>query len=98
MVVKTKLADISLVSRVRTTAGTRRNNTYKHSKNSKKTTRRTTSAIWRILEELDKPKRTLSNMNLTSIDAGKHVLAAVFKLGITRMNNRAISEFDFRRI
>ena len=91
MVVKTKLADISLVSRVRTTAGTRRNN-------SKKTTRRTTSAIWRILEELDKPKRTLSNMNLTSIDAGKHVLAAVFKLGITRMNNKAISEFDFRKI
>ena len=37
-------------------------------------------------------------MNLTSIDAGKHVLAAVFKLGITRMNNKAISEFDFRRI
>ena len=30
-------------------------------------------------------------------DAGKHVLA-VFKLGITRMNNKAISEFDFRRI
>ena len=37
-------------------------------------------------------------MNLTSIDAGKHVLAAVFKLGITRMNNKAISEFDFRKI
>ena len=30
-------------------------------------------------------------------DAGKHVLA-VFKLGITGMNNKAISEFDFRRI
>ena len=49
-VVKTKMADTSLVSRVRTIAGTRRNNGYKHSKNSKKTTRRATSAtgIWRI--------------------------------------------------
>ena len=47
---KKKKADISLVSRVRTTAETRRSNSYKHSKNSKKTTRRATSApgIWRI--------------------------------------------------
>ena len=35
--------------------------------NSKKTTRRATSAIWRIFAELDKPKRTLSKMNLTSM-------------------------------
>ena len=50
LVVKTKMADTSLASRVRTTAGTRRSNSYKHSKNSKKTTRRATSAtgIWRI--------------------------------------------------
>ena len=48
---------------VRTTAGTRRNNSSKHGKNSKKTTR--TTAIWRIFVELDKPKRILSKMNLT---------------------------------
>ena len=59
------MADISLVLRVRTTAGTRRNSGEKHSKNSKKTTRRATSAIWRIFAELDKPKHTLSQMNLT---------------------------------
>ena len=35
----------------------------KHSKNSKKTTRRATSAIWRIFAELDKHKCTLSRMN-----------------------------------
>ena len=40
------MADISLVSRVRT----RRKNSQKHGKNSKKTTRRATSAIWRISE------------------------------------------------
>ena len=67
-VVKTKMENTSLVSRVRTTAGTRRNNGWKHSKNSKKTTRRATSAIWRIFAELDKPKRTLSKMNWTSMD------------------------------
>ena len=44
LVVKTKMADISLVSRVRI----RWNNSLKHSKNSKKTTQRATSAIWRI--------------------------------------------------
>ena len=71
---KKKMADISLVSRARTAAGTRRNNNKKHGKNSKKTTRRTTSAIWRIIAELDKPKRTLSKMNL-DIDAGRHVVA-----------------------
>ena len=67
MVMKKKMADISLVSRVRTTAGTRRNNGQKHSKNSKKTTRNATSAIWRIFAEMDKPKHTLSKINLTSM-------------------------------
>ena len=43
----------------------RRNNSKKHSKNSKKTTRMATSAIWTIFVELDKPKGTLSKMNLT---------------------------------
>ena len=41
-VVKTKMADTSLVSRVRTTAGTRQNNAKKDSENSKKPTRRAT--------------------------------------------------------
>ena len=53
------MADTSLVSRVRTTAGTRQNNAKKDSENSKKPTRRATSAIWRIFAELDKPKRKL---------------------------------------
>ena len=43
-------------------------------KNSKKTTRRATSANWRIFAELDKPKRTLSKRNLTLMQV-KHVLA-----------------------
>ena len=67
-VVKTKMVDTSLVSRVRTTAGNRRNNGKKRSKNNKKTTRRATAAIWRKFAELDKPKRALSKMNLTSMD------------------------------
>ena len=54
MVVKKKKADISLVSRVRATAGTRQNNSEKHGKN---TTRRATSVIWSIFAELGKPKR-----------------------------------------
>ena len=65
------MADTSLVSRVRTTAGIRRNiekhSKMENSKNSKKTTQRATSAIWRIFAELDKPKRTVSKMNLTSM-------------------------------
>ena len=32
------------------------------------TNRRATSAIWRIFAELNKPKRTLSKMNLTSME------------------------------
>ena len=68
MIVKTKMADTSLVSRVRTTtAGTRRNNSYEHSKNSTKTTRLAISAVWRIFAELDKLKRTLSKMNLKTM-------------------------------
>ena len=54
---KKKKADISLVSRVRATAGTRQNNSEKHGKNSKNTTRRATSVIWSIFAELGKPKR-----------------------------------------
>ena len=48
---------------------------WPNSKNSKKTTRRTTSAIWRICAELNDflspklaDKRTLSKMNLTSME------------------------------
>ena len=47
----------------------------KHSKNSKKTTQWTTSAIWRIFAELNNPlspkladKHALSKMNLTSTE------------------------------
>ena len=64
MVVKTKMADISLVSRERS----RRNNGKKHGKNSKKTTPRATSAIWRIFAELNNPKGAPSKMNLTSME------------------------------
>ena len=55
LVVKKKMADISRVSGARTAAGTRQNDRKKHGKNSKKTTRRAKSAIWRIFAELDKP-------------------------------------------
>ena len=54
------MADISLVSRVRT----RRNNSQKHGKN-KKTTRRATSGIW----------RTCTIEDELNIDRGKHILA-----------------------
>ena len=64
LVVETKMADISFVSRVRT----RRNNSSKHGKKGKKTSRRATSAIWRIFAELNNPKRALSKTNLTSMD------------------------------
>ena len=36
--------------------------------NSKKATPRATSAIWRIFAELEKPKLTLSKINLTSME------------------------------
>ena len=64
LVVKTKMADISLFSRVRT----RRNNCYKHGNNSQKTTRRATSAIWRIFAEMNNPKLALSKVNFTSME------------------------------
>ena len=43
-------------------------------KNNKKTSQRATSAIWRILAELNNSKSALPKMNLTSMN--------VFKLGI----------------
>ena len=68
------MADTSLVSRVNTTAGTRRNNSKIHSKNSKKTTRRATSAIWSIFCGAGQTK-TYTIEDELNIDAGKHVLA-----------------------
>ena len=44
----------------------------KYSKNSKKTTRRATSAIWIIFAELDKTYTIEDKLN---VDADKHVLA-----------------------
>ena len=58
------MADTSLISIVRT----RRKNSSKHGKNSKKTTRRATSAIWRTFAELNNPRSALSKMNLTSME------------------------------
>ena len=58
------MADILLVSRVRT----RRNYSKKQGKNSKNTTRRATSAIWRIFAEVNNPKRALSKMNVISME------------------------------
>ena len=77
---KIKIAETSLVSRVKPTAGTRYNNSKKHSKNSKKTTRRATSAICRIFADLDKPRRKLSKINLISMQVA--CFSHVFKLGI----------------
>ena len=73
MVVKIKMTGTSLVSRVKTTAGTGHNNSKKHCKNSKKTTRKTTSAFKRIFAKLDKLQRYTIEDEL-NIDAGKHVL------------------------
>ena len=63
------MADMSLFSRVRT----KRNNSKKLGKNSKKTTRRATAAIWRIFAELNNPRCTVENE--LKIVGGKHVLA-----------------------
>ena len=63
------MADISVDSRVIT----RRNNN-KHGKNSKKTTRRATSATWRIFAKLNNPERALSKMNLTSMEVSMFYL------------------------
>ena len=58
------MADILLVSKVRR----RGNNSKKHGKNSKKTTLRVTSAIWRIFAELNNPEHAPAKMNLTSME------------------------------
>ena len=49
----------------------------KHSKNSKKTTRLTTSAIWSIFSDLNSLYLLTFSINLALInfDGGKHVLA-----------------------
>ena len=53
-----------------------------HGKNSKETSRRATSAIWRIFAELNNPIRALSKTEL-NIDGGKQdCFRYVFKLGI----------------
>ena len=68
---KTKMADTSPVSRVRTTAGTRRNNSYKHSENNKKATgktnwelfcmnNKTVNSAFVSYEELWRSRRVLS--------------------------------------
>ena len=62
-----KMADISLIWRVRTTARTRRNNSLKNGKNSKKTTRSEGDICYLGNTVLDRPKLTLSKMNLTSM-------------------------------
>ena len=76
------MANTSLISRVRTTAGTRRNNSLKHSKTSKKTTRRATFAIWRILFCGAGQTETYTIEDELNTDGGINFLA-VFKLGIT---------------
>ena len=67
-----KWQNISLVS-----PGGNRRTWQKHGKNSKKTARRTTSAVWTIFAELDNPlspkfddmnMHALTKMNLTSMD------------------------------
>ena len=45
-------------------------------------TRRAKSAIWRIFVELDKPKRTLSKMNLTSMQVSMFFSEGVIHLGL----------------
>ena len=61
MVVQTKMADISLVPRVRTRQKTWQEQQEDNS--NKKTT-----ALWRIFAELKNRERTLSKMNLTSME------------------------------
>ena len=81
MDVRTKWWNISLVSRGKN----KRTIGEKHSTNSKNTTRRTTSAILRIYEELNNPlspslvdKQAIEDE--LNVNGSKHVLA--FKLGI----------------
>ena len=61
MVVQTKMADISLVPRVRTRQKTWQEQQEDNS--NKKTT-----ALWRIFAELKNRERALSKMNLTSME------------------------------
>ena len=68
----------------------------KHSKNSKNTTRRTTSAIWRIFEELNNPlspnlvdKQAIEDE--LNVNGSKHVLAS--QLGIILNEIRTIIDF-----
>ena len=71
-VVSTKWRDISPVSRGRNG----RSISWKHSKNSKNKTQRTTSAIWRIFSELNNPsspKLANKQADELNINGGKHV-------------------------
>ena len=43
-------------------------------KNNKKTSRRATSAVWKIFAELNNSKSALSKMNLTSMNVFKLVI------------------------
>ena len=56
---------------------------YRHSKNNKKTTGRTISAIWSIFADLNSPlsPKLPDQHALVNIDGGKHVLAC-FEHGI----------------
>ena len=59
LVVKTKMAYISLISRVRTRWNNMARTAQRH------WTRRVTIALWRIFAELNNTERALSKMNLT---------------------------------
>ena len=77
LVVKTKMADISLILRV----STGRNNSYKHGKNV--TARRQLEGRHLLYGEyyfakLNNPKRALSKMNLTSMDRWRKQILAMF--------------------
>ena len=65
MVVKTKVADISLVFKSKNLGEIIAKNM---AKSNKKTSRRATSATWRIFAELNNSKSALSKMNLTSMN------------------------------
>ena len=90
MDVRTKWWNISLVSRGKN------KRTIGDSTNSKNTTRRTTSAIWRIFEELNNPlspnlvdKQAIEDE--LNVNGSKHVLA--FQLGIILNEIRTIIDF-----
>ena len=74
---KTKLADTSLVSRVRTTAGTRRNNGQKQREDNSE------GDICYLPNICGAGQtQTCTIEDKLNIDAGKHVLAMFFNLGI----------------